>query len=573
MENKLKQYLPAFLQKPISWIILFNAIIFLIGINWGLPSSEDWHSDSLAPYYPLLGLSQGFSFGYLNKYPLVHQVILAVLNLPVAIVAFINSNPMEGLSLSKFLMLIRSPEYASVLTFTDRLVSAAMGLGIIYWMYRSVKELFNERTALITAFLLSFDAVLNFYSHMAKVEVPYIFWGVLGMYMLIRVIKYEQLKDYIYLALFSCLSYGTKDQGYALFVLPFIFYLAIYKVMYRDVAVSIGKTIFRKNFLWFCLAFIVITLVTQNVFFNLEGFIYRFEILTGWNGQRSMAYTLAPAGIWALFVDCIRSIIDDAIGLPLFLLYAAGVILFVIHRFSDRKDFIEKSIFLIGALSTYLFFVQVSRQDAVRFLLPITIFLTVYGAYLLNFLYEKLSGKLRIFAYAVCSLIFLYSFYLTFSVNMNFLNDLRYETEEWMADNIHAGSTIEYYAYLHYLPRFQKGISSYRITNDALSIEKRKPNYIVLTSHYYTRFLPEGVEHEVVDGRITNTAKAIYTRTSNDMPLFLKELFTGNLNYTQIAKFQEPDTWYRKVTHARISPNHIIIYKRISDEETSGEQK
>lgn len=565
MKKTIAAHLSDFLKKPITWIMFFNMVLFLIGITWGLPSSEDWHSDSLAPYHPLLGLSQGFSFGYLNKYPLVHQVILALLNIPVAVAAFINSNPMEGLNLSKFLMLIRSPEYASVLTLTDRLVSVFMGLGIIYWMYRCVKELFNERTALFTALLLSFDAVLNFYSHMAKVEVPYIFWGVLGIYMLIRVVKYDNLKDYICLALFSCLSYGTKDQGYALFVLPFIFYLAIYRAVYREAGKSVLKAVFSKNLLWFCFAFILITLITQNIFFNLEGFLYRFEILTGWNGQRSISYTLTPAGIWALFTDGMASIINGAIGLPLFLLYTAGIIFFIAKRFPARKEFFLESIFLLSALSTYLFFILVIRQDGVRFFLPITIFMTVYGAYLLNFLYEKLRGKVRVFAGAVFAVICVYSFYLVFSVNMNFLNDLRYDAEEWMKKNIPADSTLEYYSYLHYLPRFPRDVFSYRIKNDALSIEKRKPDFIVLTSHYYPRFLPKETESVVVDGRIVVSARAIDTRTTNDMNAFLTKLFNGELNYVQAAKFQEGKTWYRKVGHASISPEHIIIYRRSGD--------
>jgi hypothetical protein len=543
--------------------MLLNAALFLTGVWWGLPSSEDWHSDSLAPYYPLLGLSQGFSFGYLNKYPLVHQALLALLNIPIAAAAFINSSPMEGLSISNFLMLIRSPQYASLLTLTDRLVSVFMGLGIIYYMYRCVKELFNERTALFAAFLLSFDAVFNFYSHMAKVEVPYIFWGVLGMYMLIRAVKYERTRDYIYLALFSCLCYGTKDQGYAVFALPFIFYLIVYKALYRAAGRSLLRTVFRKNFLYFCLAFIAFSLITQNIFFNLDGFLYRFGILTGWNGQRSIAYTLDPSGILALFTDCINSVAQTAVGIPLFLLYTAGLVFFILKRFKARREFLLESAFIIMPLSVYIFFIQIIRQDGVRFLLPASISMTVYGAYLLNFLYEKLTGKLRRAASALLAAAFLYSFYLVLSVDMNFLNDLRYEAEAWMKKNMPADSTVEYYAYLHYLPRFPAGIYAYRITNDALNIETRKPDFIILTSHYYPRFFGGGGdESETVDGRIITTQRAIQLRQTTDLYEFITGLFADKLNYEKIIRFQEKSAWYRKVTHARISPDHIIIYKR-----------
>ena len=97
--------------KEHKWLLLIlfiSFIIFITGIEWGLPNSESWCPDSLAPFHPLLGLSRFFSFGYFNKYPQVHQTILAVLNLPVVITAIINSNPFNNFNILKFLMIIRS---------------------------------------------------------------------------------------------------------------------------------------------------------------------------------------------------------------------------------------------------------------------------------------------------------------------------------------------------------------------------------------------------------------------------------------------------------------------------------
>lgn len=562
------------LRKPISYILIGNLILFIIGIWWGLPSSESWLSDSLAPYYPLLGLSQGFSFGYLNKYPLVHQFLLALLNLPVVIAAFINSHPAEGLQLSKFLMLIRSEHYATILIITDRLVSVFMGVGIVYGMYKSVKLLFGEKAALFSSILLSFNGVLNFYAHVAKVEVPYLFWGVWGMYMLIRVVKFEETRDYVLLALFACLSYGTKDQGYALFLIPFIFFLVIYKAVYREPMQSVRQALFRKNFLIFAVAFIVISLITQNIFFNLEGFIYRFRILTGWNSQRSISYTLAPAGLFALFYDVTRAVISDGMGFPGFVVCTAGALVFIIRRHRAGRDFWAEAIFLIASASVYLFFIQVVRQDNIRHSLPITVFMTAYGGYLLSLISDKMKHKYSQLFKAAFACLCLYSFYFTFSVNMNFLNEMRYSVETWMHKNIQKKSVIEYYAYLHYLPRFPKGTFSYRVTNDAMDIEKRHPDYIVLTSHYYPRYFG-GTEDIVRNGRIVNTQKAIRRRKTTDMQQYLTLLMNGRLNYDVACDFRSEKKWYRKVGYARISPNRVIVYKRKSKalKKSSGDGK
>jgi len=82
-------------KKPISYIIIFSIVLFSLGITWGLPHIETWCPDSLALLDPLLGLSQLFSFGCFNKYPLVHQVIFAIVNLPVVLAAAINSTDLH----------------------------------------------------------------------------------------------------------------------------------------------------------------------------------------------------------------------------------------------------------------------------------------------------------------------------------------------------------------------------------------------------------------------------------------------------------------------------------------------
>src|SRR5688500_15762874 len=94
------------------WAVLALALlIFGSGIGWGLPHHEDWQSDSLTPYHPLVGLGQLFSFGYFHKYPLVHQLLLGILDLPVMVAALIDSIGPQGFSLSELARALRSPEY------------------------------------------------------------------------------------------------------------------------------------------------------------------------------------------------------------------------------------------------------------------------------------------------------------------------------------------------------------------------------------------------------------------------------------------------------------------------------
>jgi hypothetical protein len=52
------------LRRPLLLLLPLAVLVFASGVSWGLPSYEDWQSDSLTPYHPLVGLTQLYSFGY-----------------------------------------------------------------------------------------------------------------------------------------------------------------------------------------------------------------------------------------------------------------------------------------------------------------------------------------------------------------------------------------------------------------------------------------------------------------------------------------------------------------------------
>ena len=190
MLNDLKQ--KKIFKEPIFYILLFCFILFVIGINWGLPSTGTWQSDSFAPDVPVQGLVRGFSFGYYTKYPLVHQIVLSIFNIPVLIFAFIKSLSLNGFDKELLKELIfHDIRYLTTFTIIDRFVSLIMGLFIVYLIYLSGKELFNKRVGVFSAIIVSLNPVLNHYSHVAKVEVSYIFWAMLALYTLIRVVKFS----------------------------------------------------------------------------------------------------------------------------------------------------------------------------------------------------------------------------------------------------------------------------------------------------------------------------------------------------------------------------------------------
>ena len=547
-------------EKPVLIVLLFNAALYLTGITWGLPNNATWLSDSLAPYHPLVGLSQGFSFGYYHKYPMVHQLILALLNIPVVIAMFMGASTPRGMSLERLLDVAQSPEYVTWLILIDRLVTVIMALVMIYFIYRAARELFSERAAVFAALVASFNTAINFYSHVAKVEVPFLCWTMIAFYYLIRVVKYNVRGDYVRLAIFTCLAFGTKDQAYAAFVLPFILFILVFPVIYREKGENPFRALFTRNFIAFAATFVGGFIIVENLILNFSGFLKRLDFLLGEGGTRSISYTLSPDGIYALFADSIRSMADDTMGWPLLFLCGLGILLAIIRYRKNTRDLLLSMVFFIASVSFYLFFVQIIRQSNVRFVMPISLFLTIYGGYAIDRVIVHSKGLFRAAFVVLVTASILYGFYLTIHVNANLLYDTRYRAEDWMQKNMEEEATIEYYAYEHYLPRFPGHTFSYRVKKGVLTIRERMPDYIVITSHYYGRYQGK-ISDEVIKGRIVTNEKGKKFK-STDFPLFLNRLFNNRLPYRQVARFDYHIPGFKRITFSRLSPDHIIIYRK-----------
>jgi hypothetical protein len=553
--------------RPIIPVLLFVAVLFTVGITWGLPHVESWMSDDLAPFHPLIGLSKGFSFGYFNKYPLVHQVILALVNIPLLVYAVASHAAADGFRLYEFLVYVRSADFASGLMLIDRLVSVAMGVGIVLFTYLGTRELFGRRAALWAAVFASMNALLNFYAHLSKVEAPYVFWGMGGLYFLIRAVKGERRRDFVYTALFACLSFGSKDQGYAIFVLPFMLYPVVYPLMTRESGVPVARVVFRKNLLIFAAVFVILAALVENVFLNLDGLVARFHHLTGEGGTRSISYSLAPSGIFALWRDALGVMMRDATGIPAFILGVLGIGLAAYDSRRDRAGLLLRMIFFVALVSYSLFFVQIIRQSNVRFVFPQSVFLIVYAGYAVDRLIDLAAAAgSRIWKPALAGALALsvaYSLYNTLSVNAAMLCDARYGVENWMNAAMPKGSTIEYYNRLHYLPRFPAGVRSYQVRGGELDIEKRKPDFVVITSREVAAFtLPEGGKVPV-DGRVLSTR--VERRMKSGFAGFLAKLRGGELGYVLAHRGDFRLRFFREISSLNISPEFVEVYRRVRE--------
>jgi hypothetical protein len=539
-------------------VLALAALIFGSGLTWGLPHHEDWQSDSLTPYHPLVGLGQLFSFGYFHKYPLVHQLLLGILDIPVMVAAFIDSIEPNGFSLMALLRALQSPEYATPLLVIGRLVTIAMAVGTVWLIYLFTRSLAGERAALSAALLVCLNTVMNQLAPVAKVDVPYVFWAMLSLHMMVRAAQTGQTRAYVTCALAACLSFGTKDQAYAIFVLPFIAWLVVEPIWLGDRTVPLTARLFARPVRAFLIAFAIGTLLVENVLLNWTGLLKRIAHLTGDAGFRSAAYSTDAMGVFAQLVDFERWLIEAQGGPLAHGLCALGIALTVLDRTLASRDRLLRLLPLLASVSYYLFFVQIVRQVADRFALFPSVVLCFYGGVAVAWLFESArSVVLRWAVRATVAAAVLYGLFATLQLDLDLVHDPRYDAERFMARELRAGARVEYYGYLHYLPRFPAQSKPYRIKSGVLELPERAPDYVVLSSLDYGRYF--GSKTSVsVGGRLTATTRRARDRAS-DFPELYRRLFGGELGYVEVARFERR---FKSLKRHPSVPEMVRIYKR-----------
>ena len=390
------------------------------------------------------------------------------------------------------------------------------------------------------------------------------FWAVLGLYSLVKVVKYDRRADYIYTALFACLSFGTKDQGYAIFVIPFVVYLALLPVLSRKAGETAGFVLFRKNILVFALCHGPVHAPRGKCVSELRRSRGPFSVSHRGRGKRSIGYAFDVTGMAALLYDVAHKMAFEAMGMPAFVLAVLGIGLAAYDFRSDRRLLALAQVYCLAALflSSLLRAAHTTELGAVRFP-PERLPRGIRGLCRVPVFRTAGENRQRRMAGGVllCAVL-AFSLYNTLSVNMNMLCDARYAAERWMEKNVPSNATIEYYTYLHYLPRFPSRALPYRVKEDIADIERRRPDFVVLNStmiaKYDARKTAPGAARP---GRVASLRQI--RRGRSEFPEFLNRLLGDELNYRKAFQSDLRVPFFRNMRALNISSEYIVIYRRV----------
>lgn len=198
-------------QKLIIFVVVV-AVLYGLGIFWGLPSAMTAASDTTAPLGPLAFAAEYRDPNKSYIYPAVHQLLLLVFYALV----------LAGCKLFGYLgSLSGTWPYGftdptavfSAFILVSNLVSLAMAI-ILLLALRRMRPV-HDAAMWFAMLLVALGGVFAYYARVANMDMPYLFWWVLAYVCLWRYMFDATVRRRFlaYAAAFSALSIGTKDQA------------------------------------------------------------------------------------------------------------------------------------------------------------------------------------------------------------------------------------------------------------------------------------------------------------------------------------------------------------------------
>ena len=526
-------------------VLVLAALLHGVGLSWGMPSSDSWDVDGVAPRDIIPGLVATFSPGDYYTYPPLQLAIVGVLTLPVTLLAVVNA---ETTAVPAVIQEIVKPPYMTAITMTARVVTFLMSLGIVAVIALIAGDLApRERRRSVMTFAGLF-ATLNwafsYYSHTSNLDVPYLFWGCLAVLWLERAIARQEPRRLRLFAVFAVMAVATKDQAYAMFLLGAPAALAAWAALDRWPREN-ARPVVREIAVATAIG-IALLAVIDGAVFNPSGFRARVAFLTGPASKDFEILSRDTHGRLLAFADSFLYF-RRHYPPPLAVLVLAGLpVAFAHARRAGRAALAAALVPVFVALSFSICFNVAALRAEERFTLPQMLMAAVFAGFGIDALWNLRAGAARWASRAACAALLLLALIECIRVDATLLAEPRYDTEAFLATNATPADTIETHGLNVYLPRFPAGPRVVRVgKNDPKrrgiipgveevkaplgDIEQRRPRFVVVSECYVWRFL----ERNDLESRTGHVVPATQRADAADPDAtgFFRGLFRGDLQY------------------------------------------
>jgi hypothetical protein len=421
-----------------------------IGIHWGLPNVDSWNGDDIAPDKPLRVLHDWL--GGSHKYPYLHWWLNVPLYLPwLAVVAVRGEVDLGCLPRLRTECFEDPWRDMTVLMALSRLLSVAMGLGIVLGTHRLALALHADRAAaLLAAAVAAGSPVLIFFGHTANLDVPVTFWFTWSLVAAVALVRRGAPLDYAAFGLLAACAITTKDPILGAYVLPAFALAGIHLARVRRESGSVGLALLGRALTDRRLLLLVgllagVYVVVQNVVFNFAGFLdhWRFWLVEGSPVYQELrAQSLRPEQT----LRRLGIVFQALLGAPLLVFsLVAMVYASATSRAALALGVPALSYFAFSVLPTFL---------APRLGLPVLPILAVWAGMLASRML-RWRGPARALAAAVIAGVFLFEYGAALHLDLRMLGDSRYEAEDWIAEHVPRDQPIAGLSAAAFLPRVE----------------------------------------------------------------------------------------------------------------------
>ncbi len=407
---------------PADWpalrvLLAVQAVLQLSAIGWDLPASFEWENDAVAPRDFFAGIALNLPPGPGHTYPLLHNLLLGLVNLPTLLISALTAPSWQPDALMRHVL--DYPTMTAVY-LAAKLLAVAMGLLALAALARLTARLWNRRAAQWAVAWAIVNVSVAYYGRTANLDGPYLCWMALAAERLLDVVEFGNLRDYKVFALLVAASIATKDQAYAAWLLPGPIVLVIWPAL-APRALAAGKN--HWKFMAIAIPVGALGLAAMGgALWNPPGFVHRLQTLAGPASQDWRIFPATLAGLRQNILELLKNAPDHWWPLPVLALALAGLL-------AQARGPLLRLLPLLLGLSYVLGFTLVVGRAGHRFTLPLGFWLAAYLGVASAWLTERWAVR----ALIPLQILWLWPLAQTLTVEVTQWRDARRPVEAWLA--------------------------------------------------------------------------------------------------------------------------------------------
>lgn len=469
------------MSRPSRTLLAVCFLVYVAGVGWGLPASDGWDVDGIAPRDFLVGVLETYTPGKYFTYPPLHLLLLSILTAPVTLVAALKA---PSFAASDLVATFIQVPYMTAFALVARVVAACMGTAILWILGSLAEELEGPRARFPVVAVSALSVPLTYYSQTSNLDVPYLFWACLSLRELARVMTRREARRLRWSFLFAAFAVCTKDQAYGVFGLTVPVALVAWladpwpRAHRREVMRELGVAVLLAAGIF---------LLVDGALTNPTGFRARLAFLRGPASQDHVLYDPSLAGRVRVVKECLTSF-PRFFPWPVALLASFGVVASLTRR-SALRPWAARAVPLLAAVSFTVLFNAVARRTEERFTLPFMTFAGFYGGLGLHEIWQmarlsRWGPWARRLVLVAAAPIFAYGAYLVMAVDAAKALDPRYDAEAWLKAHAAPGDRVEVYGYNAYIPRLPDTTKNTRVDLRPVGTRSPLPGVEEIEQHY-----------------------------------------------------------------------------------------